>query len=403
MVTDHLGERYTRLALAINQHRDGYVDSYFGPSEWQSAAKSRGPRPLSELEGEAGDLLASVAGASELDDQRRTYLYTEVKAMQTIIRLLLGESLTLDEEVAGVFDFKPTWVDESNFTQARQDLNELLPAGGTLNERMAARGKAQEVPEDRLTGLCHYVVNELRGRTKELFPLPEGEAVTLEKLKVDEPWGGYHQFNGDFHSQVQINARYPKQVLELLSMLAHETYPGHHTEASIKEDRLLRELGRYEHGLILSNAPSCVIQEGIAMQAIRVIMDQEALIDWCQAEIFPRADLSGLDAHREWLIYQARWKLEEAFGNVAFMLHDQGASREEALAYIACHVPEVPENVAAMIDFIMTPELRSYVFSYTYGYRLLERLFVKHGRPKSWFVRLLSEPVTPRMVEQWIG
>jgi len=398
-----LGESYTRLALAINQHRGGYVDSYFGPSEWQAAAKARGPRPLKELEAEAGELSASVAGASEIDDQRRTYLHTEVRAMQTVLRLLLGEALTLGEEVAGVFDLKPTWVDESNFTQARLELNELLAGGGTLNERMAARGKAQEVPEDRLPGLCHYIVNELRGRTKDMFSLPDGEAVTLETPKVNEPWGGYHQYHGDFHSRVQINTRYPKQVLELLSMLAHETYPGHHTEASIKEARLLRGLGRYEHGLILSNGPSCVIQEGIAMQAIRVIMDQEALIGWCQDEIFPRAGLGGLDARREWSIYQARWKLEEAFGNVAFMLHDRGASREEALAYIGSHVPEVPENVSAMIDFIMTPELRSYVFSYTHGYRLLERLFAKRGRRITWFARLLSEPVTPSMVEEWVG
>ena len=51
MESDHwqLGENFARLALAIDQHLPGYVDSYFGPEEWMAQAKQDGKLPLADL------------------------------------------------------------------------------------------------------------------------------------------------------------------------------------------------------------------------------------------------------------------------------------------------------------------------------------------------------------------
>lgn len=402
MDTDLIAEIYVKLALAIDQHRHGYVDSYYGPLEWKLQAEREGPRPLIELFHMADELAVAIDSTVWLDEQRHSYLIAEARAMQTILRLLLGEPMSLVEEVEGVYDITAAWVDEQNFEQARQELDDLLPAGGTLNERMVSRNWVLVVSQERLPALCQYIVSELRRRTRQRFSLPDDEALTLETPQVDEPWGGYHKYLGNYKSRVQINTRFPKQAVDLVSVLAHETYPGHHTEAAIKEAHLTRGLGRLEHSIILSNAPSCVLQEGIAMQAIYTVMDNDELADWYDNEIFPRAGLSGLDAHHELQITRARWKLEDAFGNIAFMLHEQGTSQAEAQAYIDRYVPESPENVREMIEFIKSPLWRAYAFTYTHGYRLLEELFFTRGERSLWFARLLSEPLTASMVRDWI-
>ena len=47
MNTEPIGERYVRLALAIDQHLPGYIDAYFGPSGLEGAGQ--GPRAFGRL------------------------------------------------------------------------------------------------------------------------------------------------------------------------------------------------------------------------------------------------------------------------------------------------------------------------------------------------------------------
>ena len=36
---DPIAESYVRLALALGEHDDDYVDAYFGPADWREQAK----------------------------------------------------------------------------------------------------------------------------------------------------------------------------------------------------------------------------------------------------------------------------------------------------------------------------------------------------------------------------
>jgi hypothetical protein len=53
------------------------------------------------------------------------------------------------------------------------------------------------------------------------------------------------------------------------------------------------------------------------------------------------------------------------------------------------------------IQFMSGPLDRSYIFTYTAGYDLLEELFSIADRDK-YFARLLEEPVTPSQIRGWI-
>ena len=47
-------------------------------------------------------------------------------------------------------------------------------------------------------------------------------------------------------------------------LVAHESYPGHHTEHCRKELGLVERAGRVEHTVFLVNTPECLMAEGLA-------------------------------------------------------------------------------------------------------------------------------------------
>jgi len=49
-----------------------------------------------------------------------------------------------------------------------------------------------------------------------------------------------------------------------LPAAAHEGYPGHHTEFSVKEKLLYRDLNQFEHSILLLNSPKLFISESLA-------------------------------------------------------------------------------------------------------------------------------------------
>lgn len=132
------GERFVRLALAIDVHLPGYVDAYFGPEEWRAQAKQQGKVPLSALTRQTSQLAADISREEGMDLQRREYLAQHVTAMQMSLRLLGGEQVSLSDEVEAIYGLRPDWKEEANFEEARTLLDEVLPSGGSLRERSIA-------------------------------------------------------------------------------------------------------------------------------------------------------------------------------------------------------------------------------------------------------------------------
>src|SRR5687768_17842178 len=92
-------EEFVRLALAIDEHLPGYIDSYFGPEEWSEASKQAGKLPIPELTDRTDQLAIHVSQVNGLDEQRRDFLARQITAMQMSLRLLAGEKMLLTEEV----------------------------------------------------------------------------------------------------------------------------------------------------------------------------------------------------------------------------------------------------------------------------------------------------------------
>lgn len=395
-----LSEEFVRLALAIEEHAPGYLDAYFGPEEWTQEAKQAGKLPLDELAERTNRLAREVDQVTDWDAQRKDFLSAQLRAMQMSLRLMAGEQVPLVEEVQALYDVTPEWKNESVFVEAYKHLDDLLPQGGSLKERLERWNTALRLPLEKIKELLPVVANGLRDCTREKFDLPEGEAFHVEFVS-DEPWMAYNWYQGDYQSRIDINTDIPTQINGLTVLMAHEGYPGHHTERCIKDARLIQQKKYLEQVAVLINAPSCVISEAIATTALDTVLTQAELTEWYREELLPRAGLAHVDTAVMMEITRAEREIESIAGNAAFMLHDQKKSPEEIISYMQQYGLNTKEDAEHLIKYISDPLGRSYIFTYYVGKDLLDELFARKDRD-TYFKRLLAEPVTPGQVRDWI-
>jgi hypothetical protein len=390
---------YLTLALHLDRHFEGIIDAYFGPPELKADVEAGEPRPLDSLAGDARELQQAI-DASDYDPQRKDYLTRQTRAMSAMIRNLSGESLPFTEEVELYFDIAPEMVDESVFEEAHAELDRLLSGDGPILERVSQWEKGLEVPDDRLLPVLELASGETRRRTLSFFDLPSGEEVDWE-LVEDKPWAAYNHYRGEYRSCIEVNSDWPAHIHRLLYVVAHEAYPGHHTEGAIKEHRLYKGQGRAEHAVQILG-PEAVLAEGIAVSAVEMIFSVADQVAFLRDELCPLAGLDSADAERQIAVVRASGALRGVVGNAALLLHGEGWPLEEVERYLARYQLESRDRVARTLRFIQIPLWRSYAFNYSVGKKLLAPLLEGPDRMEN-FARLLREPFTPTQVRDWLA
>lgn len=398
MTVDQVGERYVSLALHLDRHISGFVDAYFGPQELRDGILDAEPRALDALAHDVVDLQTAIEAGIE-DPHRKEFLSGQVRAMQTLIRKLSCEQLDYEEEVQLCFDISPQMVDEAAFKMAHTEMADILPPGGTLTERLAAWNKTLEIESDKLLSVFDRARQEIRSRTRALLDLPPGEDVSLTVV-TDKPWGAYNWYLGNYQSRIDINTDLPLRISSVVPLLAHEAYPGHHSELALKEYHLYRRCGRAEHAVQLLLAPESVVSEGIADMARAMIFDDEDLAFFLSQELHPLAGLPDEKVEQQIRLVRAGQNLRGVGGNAALLLHRDRLPPDEVQKYIEQYGLLTPREAAQRMRFIQNELLRAYVFTYAYGRRLLNPLLVGEDAGSN-FQRLLAEPFTPSMIRDW--
>ncbi len=396
-----IAENFVDLALSLDLHFPGYIDAYFGPAEWKNSVQARGITSLDKLTENAQRLAQEISISADLSSQRKDFLSRQVKAMHTILRRLQGERISLVDEVESVFDITPVFQDEAAFEAAHQTLDELLPPGGTIQERMIQRKKELEIPKDQLPKIVPEIIEFLRKKTHERYCLPEQEAFELAFVE-NQPWGANLCYLGNYHSRIEFNTDLPFYISGITNILAHEGYPGHHTELCNKEAKLYQEKGYTEFCLVLTNDPSSVVSEGIANIAIEALIPEDERIAWLEG-LYARAGFGHLNVLHQMKISEAYRKLDQVTCNAEFLLNEQGADKNEVCAYIQKFGLRDARSAEKQFEFISNPTYRTYIFTYEYGEKAIRELFEKKGNREYWFTRLLTEPVTPSQIRNWIA
>jgi hypothetical protein len=396
---DPLGREYARLAFGIERHVPGFIDAWLGPDEERAALEAdAAPNPAALL-ADANALLARVASL-EAYSARRGYLTTQIVAMTTTLRRLTGEEIPYREEVRLLFDVVPSPTPETVYDAAIAELDGLLPGDGAVADRMIAWRQAYAVAPAVAEQIVAVILPELKARTARIADLGFDGGIEI-RLVADKPWSGYNWYLGGGRSRVELNTDLPIYAYRLTDLLAHEGYPGHHTEHALKE-RLYTEHGLGEHAVQLINTPECVISEGIATIAEQMVFTPEELVRFRRERVYPAAAIAG-DPEREIAIGAALRSLRSVTGNAALLLHEERRDGEEVVAYLRRYGLSTEAEARNRLRFISDPLWRAYIFTYHAGYDLLTAWLAEmpEEEQRQAFRTVLTEQVYPSQIAAW--
>ncbi len=387
---------YVRLGLRFDRLESGFVDAFTGDPRLRAQIGDEPAPTPSGLRDQARALLGELETAGLAAD-RTDYLRGQLTGLECTARKMSGEPVGFVDEVAAYFQVDVVLGSPDEYAAAHAELGALLPGDGTLAERYAAHRRREECPPDRLEAAVQALSSALRDRVRGQYGLPEVETVQYEVV-TDKPWSGFNYYEGDFRSRVAINADLPHRLSQLPHLVAHESYPGHHTEHCRKERGLVERADRAEHTIFLVNTPECLMAEGLADLGVQASVG-DGWGPWA-AEILGDLGLR-FDGHLAERIAAAAAPLNRVRQDAAVLLHDRGADADEVIAYLQRWSLVSAERAAQQIRFLTDPLWRAYISTYVEGYDLLARWLAARSPDQSVadrFVRLLDEPLTPRAV-----
>ncbi|WP_433199618.1 DUF885 domain-containing protein [Nocardia sp. CA-107356] len=383
---------YLRLGLAFDRLEEGFVDAYTGdPALRHEVENAPAPQPR-ELARRAVALRAELPAAG-LAPQRSQFLDAHLRALECSGRKFAGDDIGFVDEVRAYFDVEIAPGDVEDYRDAHRQMDEVLTGDGPLAERVTTFRKADEIPPERLSVCVEAFSSALRERVRERYPLPDHEHVTYEVVG-DKPWSGFNYYLGNYHSRVAINSDLKQHMAHLPGLIAHESYPGHHTEHCRKEAGLVAN-GQAEQTLFLVNTPQCLMAEGLADLALRSIVGP-GWGKWAQ-EIY--ADLGlRFEGERAEQLSNASAELLGVRQDAALLLHDRHRDADEVAEFLQRWSLTTPERARQSLRFLSSPLWRAYISTYVEGYRLLgdwlDRSADADDRADR-FRRLLDEPLTP--------
>ena len=399
-------DRYLTLGLRLGRHIDGLVDAYYGPRQHADRVQAEPVLAPDRLIAEARSLLADIDAGAPLDGAdrsgtgvsntatdgaapaRRRWLRAQVLGLVTTASKLNGEAIAYADEVEACYGVRPTRVPEEELLEAHRRLDEVLPGSGPLADRLVSWREAHAVPVDKLRPAIDSLAEDLRARTATLFGLPDGEHIEFE-LVTDQPWSGFNYYLGNLSSRVAVNTDLPVLSTSLAHLVAHEAYPGHHTEHTRKEVGLVRRRRWLEESIFLVGTPQCLLAEGLADLGLEVVMGRHP-------EETVAEHMHALGIRYDTEVVGAVSTAGEALGgvrqNAAFRLHEDGADPEVVIDEVARWGLLSRDRAAKSVEFLVHPTWRAYLTCYVEGLPLCRR-FV--GGDPARFDRLLAEQLTP--------
>lgn len=386
MVTEYL-----RLGLAFDRVEPGFVDAYTGDPRLRADVES-GPRPdPADLARRARELRSQLPG--ELSSERAAFVESHLVALDCSARKMAGDHIGFVDEVRAYFDVDIEPADPQVYRDAHAQLAaELDVAVSGVADAYAEHRRRDEIPANRVDECVHAFASALRDRVRAEYPLPDNEIVDFEVVS-DKPWSGFNYYLGEYRSRVAINGDLTQYMSSLPHLIAHEAYPGHHTEHCRKEQFLVGA-GQHEQSIFLVNTPQCLMAEGLADHALIAAVGSDWGV-WAQ-EIY--ADLGlRFDGERAQRVGRATSGLLSVRQDAALLLHDRGADEDTVAEFLQTWLLAPPARARQMLRFLTSPLWRAYISTYVEGYRLLQRWLdaAPASQRLARFGRLLDEPLTP--------
>ena len=397
---DEIAKDYVQLQLEIGEREPGYVDAYYGPAEWQQAAKAA-PRSLGDLAAAAADLARRTAALEDrrlerMEQRRRSFLAAQLRAAETRLRMLRGEKLGFADEAEGLFGVRPELKPLAAYDPVLARIETLIPGAGTLADRVDAFQERFVIPKARLEPVFREAIAECRRRTIDHIPLPADERFTLEFV-TGKSWSGYNWYKGNATSLIQVNTDLPSRISRAVDLGCHEGYPGHHVYNLLLERELAKTRGWIEYSVYPLYSPQSLIAEGSANYGIELAFPGPERLAYETRTLYPLAGLKTADAPRYLALLEALRDLAGARFTIAADYLEGRIDRATAVSltrkYQLVSQPRAEQSIA------FTDQYRSYVINYGLGQDLVRAHVEAAGSAPAdrWqaMARLLSEPTLP--------
>ncbi|WP_347956680.1 DUF885 domain-containing protein [Gordonia aichiensis] len=400
-ITDDPVTEYLRLGLAFDRIEEGFVDAYTGDPALRVEAEN-GPAPdPADLANRARALRDALPAGLPVD--RAEFIASHLRALECSARKFAGEEIGFVDEVQAYFDVRIEPGEEDVYREAHARMADALGVPGATGDALRAAyaryRRADEIPAELVAQLIAEFAGSLRETVRREFPLPDTEIVDFEVVG-DKPWSGFNYYLGDYRSKVAVNTDLPQYLSSLPGLIAHEAYPGHHTEHCRKEQRLVGT-GQLEHTVFLVNTPQCLMAEGLADHALAAAMGT-SWQEWA-SRIYADFGLR-FDAERARAVSTAAAGLLRVRQDAALALHDRGADLDDVAAFLQRWLLVAPDRSRQMLRFLTSPLWRAYISTYVEGYALLGQWLDVAGPAGparlARFGRLLDEPLTPAVLRR---
>ena len=394
---DPIARDYVALILEIGEREPGYVDAYYGPAEWQAAAKAN-PRTVPQLIQGAADITerlnaVSTEGAEPAVVQRRKYLLAHVSAASARLRMLSGEVMSFADEAEALFGIRPELPPLESFDPVLAEIDALLPGEGSLTDRVIAFRADFVIPKDRLQPVMDAAIAECRRRTALHITLPAHERFTLSFVG-DKVWSGYNYYLGDAASRIEINADLPIYTERAIDLGCHEGYPGHHVYNALLEQTFVRERGWVEMSVYPLFSPMSFVAEGSANYGIDLAFPGDEGLAYERDVLFPLAGLDPSTTERKARLGALMRRLARAEYTVADAYLAGRIDRAEATRLLMRYILFSEARASQRVRFIDVN--RSYIINYGLG-RDVVQAWVERQGPDHWqgMETLLASQILP--------
>jgi hypothetical protein len=399
---DTTAEGYVKLVLALGQHDADYVDAYYGPPAWKTAAETT-KLGLDVIAARARDLIAELGRERQPSDEmqrlRVQYLARQLSALTARVRMLKGERLSFDDESRALYDAVAPTYPESHFQEVLDRMAKRFPGNGPLVDRYEAFRRAFIIPHDKLDPVFQRAIQACRERTLEHVTLPAHERFRVQYV-TNKSWSGYNWYQGGYRSLIQVNTDLPIYIDRAVDLACHEGYPGHHVYNVLLEKNLVRDRGWIEYTVYPLFSPQSLIAEGTANFGIEVAFPGKDRVEFERTTLF---SIAGLDSARAADYYEVQAladQLAYAGNEAARRYINKEIDAAQAIAWLERYALMPHDRAAQRVRFF--DQYRSYVINYNLGKDMVRRYVESRGgtpdKPaKRWeeFERLLSSPRLP--------
>jgi hypothetical protein len=384
--------------LALGVHEPSYVDAYYGPASWKEAAE-RDKLPLAAIGDRAQALLADLRGTAPVEAERlrHQYLSKQLESLAARAAIVGGRVMKFDDESKALYDAVEPSQPESYYQAALAEMEKALPGDGPIAGRYNALAGRFAIPRAKLDKVFAAAIDESRARTRKRIRLPKGERFDVEYVG-NQPWSAYNWYKGSARSVIQVNADFPIDVDRIISLAAHEGYPGHHVYNALLEEKLLKQRGWVEFSIYALFSPQSLIAEGTAEYGVELCFPRPERIAFARQTLCPLAGVEAAELDRFFSARALAAKLSVAANEAARLWLDGRIDAAEATRWLTAYALMPPDRAKQRMRFFEVN--RSYVINYTHGQEMVRQYVERRAgadRGKQWreFTALLSSPRLP--------